>query len=150
MLLSFYFISHQLLGVKFPYHVIFLFLLLVSDLLHFAPKLALDADHASSLFDRLDSDNDGFLDEHDWERVTNTLTCTSKHTFYICLIHWPPQVHLLSSAFLKSAFYHKFRFEMESSKEQQVLLLSSVCHYKFYFYHWLYSYSFSVAHQTSR
>jgi hypothetical protein len=57
--------------------------MLVSDLLHFAPKLALDPDHASSLFDRLDSDNDGFLDEHDWERVTNTLTCTFKHAFLL-------------------------------------------------------------------
>eukprot|EP00613_Pedinella_sp_CCMP2098_P023076 CAMPEP_0171684240 /NCGR_PEP_ID=MMETSP0991-20121206/1570_1 /TAXON_ID=483369 /ORGANISM="non described non described, Strain CCMP2098" /LENGTH=521 /DNA_ID=CAMNT_0012271729 /DNA_START=115 /DNA_END=1677 /DNA_ORIENTATION=- len=44
-----------------------------SDLLHFAPKFDLELDKASALFDRLDSDNDGFLSEADWNRVAALL-----------------------------------------------------------------------------
>jgi hypothetical protein len=40
-----------------------------SDLLNFAPKFDLENNKASELFDRLDSDNDGFLTEMDWNRV---------------------------------------------------------------------------------
>jgi hypothetical protein len=44
-----------------------------SDLLHFASKLKMGPDQASQLFDRLDTDNDGFLNEVEWDRIGATL-----------------------------------------------------------------------------
>lgn len=136
------FISYCISCSKWNFHYTpLLVLLLVSDLLHFAPKLALDADNASSLFDRLDSDNDGFLDEHDWERVTNTLTCTSKHTFSNETNPLASTSTCSSVLFLNphsivrqlTLIYHEFRFETESLKELKLMQLSSIYHYKLYF-----------------